>query len=230
MTDTMTEQLDLATSQAEWGEADQDWRDLKRRARALDHGETIDGKRLDEVDRVIARTQLEEDRTKAAARLGPARARLRAAKIADANEKLAELEPKHAEASRRVLEARREAERAYCRLLLAAESLRATQHAEGKIARALLEVALSAAEGEARDQVKSDSSVCGLAPMRLNAEGFPAGQVERPSGNLFGGQGNDIASVGFWTGTAQTVANLNTVRRHVPGRLQETLAEVEAGR
>ena len=94
----------------------------------------------------------------------------------------------------------------------------------------MLEVALSAAEGEARDQIKSDLSVCGLAPMRLNAEGFPAGQVERPSGHLFGGDGNDIASVGFWTGTAQTVANLGTVRRDVPGRLRDTLLEVEAER
>jgi hypothetical protein len=230
MSTAVIEQSELTAAQTEWAEADQDWRDVKRRARALEHGETIDGKRLDGVDRVVARTQLEEDRRTAAVRLGAARARLRAAKIADANEKLAELAPKHAETSKRVLEARREAEKAYARLLIAGEDLRAAQNVEGRHAKAMLEAAQDAAEGEARDQIRSDLSVCGLVPTFLNDEGFPAGQAERPTGNLFGGDGNDIANPAFWLGTAQTVANLNEVRRHVAGRLQETLLEVEAER
>jgi hypothetical protein len=224
----LTEQPDLATAQAEFGQADQDWRDIKRRARALDHSETLDGRHLDEIDRTVARTLLESDRQTAAARLAAARTRLRAAKIAEANEKLEELTPKHAEASAQVVAARHELERAYCRMCLQAEAFRAAQGVEGRQARAILEVALDASEGEARDLIKSNSSICGVVPTLLNGEGFPAGEAERPSSDLFGASGDTVDSDAFWLGTPTLLANLETWRRHRPGQLQKTLLEVEA--
>jgi hypothetical protein len=227
----------LEAAQRAYDEAEQAYHAVRAQRGQLQRGNVLttadlDGKQirheLDDLERTVALSRLQDEEAAAARVLLDARNALTKAKGAGANAALPEQVKAWEAASLAAQMSRWQVENALAILLLAVHDFEAQRRAEETAARSLYREAAKAVEDEKeRDRLRSDLSYD--VPVAVTPEGVET--VERPSAMIFGGAEADPRNLGFWHGFGSLLAlDPEKARRQIGGTmLGELVAALELG-
>jgi hypothetical protein len=219
-------------------EAERAWQAISAQRSQLERGNVlttagIDGRetrrKLDEVERTVRLSRLQDDEGEAASVLLDARHALREAKIATANATLQEQAEEWQAASRVTQMAKWQVESALASLLLAVHDFEAKRREEETAARSLYRVAAKTVEDDKeRDRMRLDLAYD--VPVAVTSEGVET--VERPSPMIVGDADADPRSIRFWQGLGSLLAlDPEKARRQIDGTaLGELVAALELGK